>query len=300
MKKKRAISFIIMMATLMNCVAQIPNNIDDLRLYYQQNILTLKPLEGIYSWSQKWVDPLLNTVKNSSGLKAFYFSKQHDIYIYLHIDSNGEITYRLDRGVNYIYNESTHVLCLDDGRRPWRIDDLNYFVTHEKWNSGDTFDRVYSKIYPTPDMYADAALEKDILGAANLIDNGYYSSAIAILDGVLKTKQSPREYYYRASAYYCLKEFHAAIQDCNRALNYDLSSENASAIYYLRGLCHFLINDKESGISDMKNAGEDGIKFLDENGFNETTSKPQRNNNKITKTTTTQRRNNAPALKKTK
>lgn len=298
MKKKWVITFIIMIVTFIHCVAQIPYTVNELKKYLSDNVISLMPFEGIYS-----------VTVNSYNVSTKKWNVFHHQWGMIYTEADGKYhEYRfeddntLTEMRSYRYDPDTQILSHYNGSHPNKVTNSNHFVKKqdESRSVGFYYEMEYTKVYPTDDMYAEAALEKEILGAANLIDNGYYSSAIAILDGVLKTKQSPREYYYRASAYYCLKEFYAAIQDCNRALSYDLNSENASAIYYLRGLCYFLINDKESGISDMKNAGEDGIKFLDENGFNETASKPQRNNNKMTKTTTTQRRNNVPALKKTK
>ena len=161
---------------------------------------------------------------------------------------------------------------------------------------GGSYEREeYTKYFPNPEMYAEANWENKVQEASNLIQKGFFSSALAILDDVMKKHKGPREYYYRASAYYGLKNFYAAIQDCNFALSYNNSEQNNYMIYYLRGLCRFLTDDKESGIADMEKAGEDGAKFLEEEGYTKTSAGSQKspNSNKA-------KNNKTPILKKTK
>ena len=301
---KQFFLFLFFIAYQLNCNAQIPSNLEDLKNYYTNNIQNLKPMEGIYSWRQKWTDTILNTVHTSTGSKAFFYSKSHGFYVCLHIDDNGKITYRLDRGVNYIYDESTHLLCYDDGRCLNRINNFDFFVTHEKWDSGDSFERTYSRIFPTKEMFEIADVDNRVQGAFNLISNGFFSSALAILDDVLKTWENDKVYYYRAAAYHGLKEFGLAIQDCNKALNFKISSENAEKVYFLRGLCYLSLNNKEQGLIDIKRAGELGAKFLEANGFTNNHSTPTNNdkpnNRGVTKKMTNGQGKTIPSLKKTK
>ena len=180
---KKIIIFIFLFIWQLGCVAQIPSNVNELKRYYQQNIQSLMPLEGIFSWSQKWTDSTFGTVTKSSGLKGFFYSKQYKKYIFLSIDNSGRITYRYDRGVNYIYNESSHVLSLDDGRYPNRIDDFDYFVMHERWSSGDSFEKVFVKEYPTPEMYAEAATPKEWSGTGFALKDGYLITNYHVIDG---------------------------------------------------------------------------------------------------------------------
>ena len=134
--------------------------------------------------------------------------------------------------------------------------------------------------------------------AINYIDMKNYPAALTTMNDVINIQKGSKEYYLRASVHYYLTNYRAAIQDCNRALDYNSNNEQKNRIFFLKGLCFFELDDKESGISDMKKAGEDGIKFLEEQGIVEKPSEPQR---KTTQSgSSSKRANTTPILKKTK
>jgi tetratricopeptide (TPR) repeat protein len=228
------------------------------------------------------------------------YSNQKNTYNELYFDKDTN-KYKFLQKIQY--DNTTHVLRYfsDNGQSiisEHVVSNPSHFIT--KHGDQNTYDNTeYTRLYPTEEMLSGTNIEIKVQEAGNLIKNGYFSSALSILNDVLKTHGNPRGYYLRGGAHYGLKNYNAAIQDCNKALSYNINTNNASAVYYLRGLCHFLIEDKESGISDMEKAGEDGIKFLEENGFKKTKSVQKQNNNSR-KVPTTKRNNSTPVLKKNK
>ena len=275
----------------MNNHAQTSMSEYELKNYFELNLLELKPLEGIFFMKNSHNLFFKDEVNNY--VRAFIFSKQKNSYEELHYDKN-DGRYKYLQQIQY--DNSTHIFRYLSTNRQFLVTDPSHFSLNT--NDGTSYDyQEYVRVYPTKEMFADANWESKVQEASNLIQNGYFSSALAILDDVLKNQGGPREYYYRASAYYGLKDFPAAIRDCNKALSSNINSNNASMIYYLRGLCYFLLNEKELGISDMKKAGKDGAIFLEEEGYTATSS----NNEPQSKSkSTTARRNNTPILKKTK
>lgn len=275
----------------MSNYAQTVMSEDELKRYFEKNILSLQPLEGIYY------------VKNTTNLffkdethtytRAFIFSAQKNSYEELCFNKN---TGKFEYLQQIQYDSSTHVFRYTSTNNQHIVYDPSHFTL--KHNLQTSYDNdEYIRLYPTDEMLAETKIESKINHACDLIENKFFSSAIAILDDVLKTREGPREYYYRASAYYGLKDLSSAIRDCNKALSYSIKPENATMIYYLRGLCYFLIEDKDSGISDMEKAGEDGSKFLEEFGYTKAQSAPKQNSNKTRHSTT---KNKTPLLKKTK
>ncbi len=273
--------------------AQTSLSENELKNYLANNLHNLKPLEGIYF------------VKNSNNLffrdevdnymRAFLYSTQRNCYEELRYDKQSG-RYKYHQQVQY--DNSTHIFKYLETNNQVYISNPSYFKID--LSTAYTYDiSEYAKIYPTEEMFAKANIERKVEEAGNLIRNGYFSSALAILNDLLKTQENPKGYFLRASAFYGLKNVNAAILDCNRALSYNINPENASAVYYLRGLCHFLIDDKESGISDMNKAGEDGAKFLEENGYTRTSSTTKQDGNNK-KSLTTKRKSRTPTLKKKK
>lgn len=70
-------------------------------------------------------------------------------------------------------------------------------------------------------------------------------------------------YTMRALAYASQELFQSAIADCTSALSYDANYEDA---YYIRGLCKLEQND-DTGVNDLRKAGQQGIVILRENGL---------------------------------
>lgn len=106
----------------------------------------------------------------------------------------------------------------------------------------------------------------EIAHAAELIDNKNYSSAISILTRVLNTYKGAIPYYYRARAYIGGEYYKSAIEDCDKGLSYPCQQEQRENLYFLRGFSKLLSND-DTGISDMRLAGEIGMRFLRENNL---------------------------------
>lgn len=134
--------------------------------------------------------------------------------------------------------------------------------------------------------------------AQNLINYNDYDKAISCMSKVLEIYKNALPYYYRARAY-CGKEYYgSAIIDCNNGLNYNCETELRQNLYFIRGFSKIMQKD-DSGISDMKQAGELGERFLRENNLlgNKSAKNSQRPRNNGSKTSST---NRIPQLKKTK
>lgn len=104
----------------------------------------------------------------------------------------------------------------------------------------------------------------EILNAAELIENRNYSTAISKLNHVLSSYKGAIPYYYRARAYVGQEYYKSAIEDCNSALQYQCEIEQRNNIYFLRGFSKLLLND-DTGVTDMRQAGNLGMTFLREN-----------------------------------
>lgn len=297
---KYFVLFIIVLACQLDCFAQISMTEKEIKDYFQANIYKLNPLEGLYSLKRKTnlllIDPS-SGYQNFTYKRAFLYFEESHTYIELYYDNDLK-KYRGSEEFYYNYNTtSTQTLTNKETGYSYNIENSTHFFMNRDLGEGYFETNEYVKYYPTLDMYEEANIESKNKEAGNLIKNGFYSSAIAILNGALKKHENPNGYYLRAGAYYGLKNIRAAIQDCNKALSYNINTENASAVYYLRGLCHFLIEDEESGILDMKRAGEDGLKFLEENGYTSPQSAAKQKNNNAKNPT---KKNQTPLLMKTK
>ena len=148
----------------------------------------------------------------------------------------------------------------------------------------------------------------EIARAVEQIENKNNSSAISILTNVLSSYKGATPYYYRARAYLGSDYYKSAIDDCNNGLTFDCSKELKEKFYFVRGLSKLMLKD-DSGVSDMRQGGEVGMRFLRENDLldykpgqkvqlsqeNRNRSQPNRTNNK-----TLQSANRTPVLKKTK
>lgn len=160
-----------------------------------------------------------------------------------------------------------------------------------------------SSTYSTQlNTYAGSSYESDLKKAKDCIAKEEYSTALSIMNNVLLTHKGLNEYYYRAIANYGIGRYYEALQDCNSALSYANSSYNNNTVYYLRGVCHFQLNNESAAINDMKKAGDMGDTFLKNYGSTQIKSsssnsqklhgKSPSKNNRATKI--------IPELKKTK
>lgn len=292
----RYLSLLILLWVSMLLHAQTMMSESELKNYLANNINNLHPLEGVYFVEN--TNNLFFKEETRRYSRAFIFSKQKNLYEEFNYDDK---TGRYKFLQNVQYDSSTQILrhFSSNGQAidSYRVTNPSHFSLNS--NDGITFDyNEYARLYPTDEMLKEAYRGKRIQEAGNLLSNKYFSSALAILNDVLKTKEEPYAYYLRAGAYYGLKDCYSAISDCNKALTFNIPTNNAEAVYYLRGLCNFLINNKEAGISDMQQAGEDGIKFLEEQGIAKKSNNPQR---KSSKSSSSSKQSNAtPILKKTK
>ena len=293
----RCLSLLIIFLLSTFSHAQTYMSEDELKNYLANNINNLHPLEGLYFVES--TNNLFFKIETSHYPRAFLFSKQKNLYEELCYDEKtGRYKYLQD----VQYDNSTQIFRYVSSKGQtislYQVANPSHFSLNT--NDGVTFDNnEYARLYPTEEMYKEAYAGKRIQEASNLLSNKYFSSALAILNDVLKTNKEPYAYYLRAGAYYGLKDCYSAIQDCNKALSFSIPSDNARAVYYLRGLCNFLVNNKEAGITDMKQAGEDGTKFLEENGYTKNSSTPKHNSNNR-KTPTKKHNSSTPILKKTK
>ena len=91
-----------------------------------------------------------------------------------------------------------------------------------------------------------------------------YDSAIGEYTNAINKGYQNADIYMKRAAASTMKNFNtSAIEDCNKALSYDSNNEYA---YYIRGISKLKNND-DSGVSDLRKAGEDGIAFLREFGL---------------------------------
>ena len=146
-----------------------------------------------------------------------------------------------------------------------------------------------------PTSEADSKMNE----ALNYIEKKNYPAALTTMNDVINIRKGSKEYYLRAFVHYYITNYRAAIEDCNRALDYNNSIENNNIIHHLRGLCYYEMYDIQSAVSDMKQAGELGTNFLREKNLlrNKSTNNSQRARNNGVQTSST---NRIPQLKKTK
>lgn len=146
-----------------------------------------------------------------------------------------------------------------------------------------------------------------IVRATEDIENKNYSSAISLLTSVINTYyQGAIPYYYRARAYIGSEKYKSAIEDCDKGLLYSCDKELKEHLFFLRGFSKIMLND-DNGIPDMKQAGEIGLRFLQENNLLEykIDNKVTQNNHnesqiKRTSSKLSHSSNRIPVLKKTK
>lgn len=143
----------------------------------------------------------------------------------------------------------------------------------------------------------------EMLRASEQIDNKNYSSAISILTIVLYKHKGAMPYYYRARAYIGSQNYKSAIDDCDKGLQYPCEREQRENLYFLRGFSKLMLKD-DSGVSDMRQAGEIGMRFLRENDFLDYKTGQKKKQMSVSssnsKTSIKQSSGRIPALKKTK
>lgn len=94
------------------------------------------------------------------------------------------------------------------------------------------------------------------------MNQGNYDSAITIISDIIKnsTNKSGDLYYKRACAYEKKGNYVYAVVDCGTALTYAPTNQS---YFLLRGKCKQKINDP-TYISDLRNAGSEGLAMLNE------------------------------------
>ena len=108
----------------------------------------------------------------------------------------------------------------------------------------------------------------EISNASELIKSGNYSEVIKKMTKILESYKGPLPYYYRARAYLGQDYCRSAIDDCDSGLSYYCEKELRENLYFIRGFCKLSLKD-DTGVDDMRNAGEIGMRFLRENGLSD-------------------------------
>lgn len=147
------------------------------------------------------------------------------------------------------------------------------------------------------------AVLPEIIYASELIDKKNYSYAVSKLTNVLNTYKGALPYYYRARAYLGQDYCRSAIDDCNSGLSYNCDKELRENLYFIRGFCKLSLMD-DTGVNDMRNAGEIGMRFLRENGLidyvpGQSNKTPTTKNKSSNSGTVNRSTNRIPTLKKT-
>ena len=142
--------------------------------------------------------------------------------------------------------------------------------------------------------YNSEALKLAFNGAVQMIDNNNYAAAFRALTSLLTVYEHPTILFFRARSVIGLGEYKYAIQDCDRALEYQCDKELKENLLFLRGYCKLSLND-QTGITDMKQAGEQGMNFLREKNLLNKHTQPAKSSS-VNK----QKNSPIPQLKKTK
>ena len=148
-----------------------------------------------------------------------------------------------------------------------------------------------------------AVAPKTLERAIDLIEKKNYKQAIITLTQLIRCIEHPVPYYYRAKAYAGDESYKSAIEDCNNALKFQCDYKLKADIHFVRGFCKIALND-DSGVNDMRMAGDRGMKFLRENGLlnymPKQSKKATTTKNKSSNSGTVNRSTNRiPTLKKT-
>lgn len=147
------------------------------------------------------------------------------------------------------------------------------------------------------------AVLPEIIYASELIDKENYSYAVSKLTNVLNTYKGALPYYYRARAYLGQDYCRSAIDDCNSGLSYYCEKELKENLHFIRGFSKLSLKD-DTGVDDMRNAGEIGMRFLRENGLSDyvpgqSNKTPTTKNKSSNSGTVNRSTNHIPTLKKT-
>ena len=143
----------------------------------------------------------------------------------------------------------------------------------------------------------------EINNANELIKSKNYSEVIKKMTKVLESYKGPLPYYYRARAYLGQDYCRSAIDDCNSGLSYYCEKELRENLHFIRGFSKLSLKD-DTGVDDMRNAGEIGMRFLRENGLSDyvpgqSNKTPTTKNKSSNSGTVNRSTNRIPTLKKT-
>ena len=138
------------------------------------------------------------------------------------------------------------------------------------------------------------------------IQDKRYNNAIAILTKVIETYKGALPYLYRAQAYFGNENYNSAIEDCYTGLYFSEQKETKDFFNFIIGISKLCLND-DTGVEDLRLAGEKGLSFLRENNLldykpGQNTSQDKRNVSHSRKIDSKSLRssNRIPLLKKNK
>ena len=178
----RLLSLIVVLIWHYNGIAQVPRTLDAMKQYYQQNIQKLKPLEGVYDVAVRSYNEVKGTWYSSSHQVAFYYSEDSGKYFEYGIDRNSG---KLTEKSTYRYNPQSHILSHYDGFYPFKVYNTDNFDYEEDRRASIWFyyKKNYSKIYPTAEMYAQAAQPQEWSGTGFALKDGYLMTNFHVIDG---------------------------------------------------------------------------------------------------------------------
>jgi S1-C subfamily serine protease len=164
-----------------NCFSQEPKTENELRTYLQKNILNLQPFEGIYSVSGYSWSSYERVKRNFSHRWGLYYSNIDKKYHEYRFEDSGTLTEMRA----YRYDPQTHILSQSDGSFPCKVGNPNNFILEEDRTSsiGFYYKREYTKIYPTAEMFAEAATPKEWSGTGFALKEGYLITNFHVIDG---------------------------------------------------------------------------------------------------------------------
>lgn len=117
---------------------------------------------------------------------------------------------------------------------------------------------------------SDYGMAKDEIDKAIQAYNDHdYSGAISIVSRVLNYYKAALPYHLRGEAFHKKDLYKAAIDDYTSALSYPCNTELRNDIYIARGLARGAMNDIDNAVSDLRNAGEEGLALLKELGLDD-------------------------------